>query len=213
MLPGSDVSRHTGPSIARSRGDTLTIVPAPPSCFVAIPLPPTPAVEALHGALPPEMRRVHPADIHLTTAYFGRIDPALHEPLLAATAVIPWEGADVVLGGALPLPSRESPTAMTLDLAPGPGHDAVVALMAKWRPRLAALAGVEGETRGPLPHLTFARPRGRRMTPDKRDAILAWADSMEPLNEPVRLGRLALFRSRPHDTVGPRYEVLTVSTD
>lgn len=186
-------------------------MPAPPSCFAALTVPLVPEVEALQAALPPELRPIHPADLHLTVAYFGRIDPAHHPVLLAALAAIPFAGLPVVLGSLMPLPSRGHPTAATLALDPGPGRDAVVDLMARQRPALLDLVGLPPEDRPPLPHLTFARPRGRRMTPDKRDAVLAWCDAQPPLSRSIDLGGLALMRSRPPRAEGPYYEIVPVA--
>jgi len=183
-------------------------VPAPPSCFAAIVLPPTPPVAALQDRLPPELRPIHPEDMHLTVAYFGRIDPARHAPLLAALAEVDFDGADAVLGSVLPLPSREHPTAITLTLEPGDDRATLVRMMAEQRRCLAEIAGTEPETRTPLPHVTFARPRGRRMTPDKATAILGWADAVAPLACAVRLGALVLMRSRPPRESGPYYEIV-----
>ena len=179
-----------------------------PSCFAALPVPPLPELTALHAALPPELRRIHPEDQHLTIAYFGRIDPALHAPLLDALAGAQFEGARVVLDAVLPLPSREHPSALTLTLEPGDGTDAIVALMNDQRAPLAAIAGTPVETRPPLPHVTFARPRGRRMTDARRDAVLAWADAQPALGCAVELGGLVLMRSRPPGGPGPHYEIV-----
>jgi 2'-5' RNA ligase len=181
---------------------------APPSCFAALPLPPTPAVEALHASLPEHLRRVHPADLHVTIAYFGRIDPELHGPILAAIASVRFDGLTVCLGGVLALPSRQRPTAITLRLGPGPGNDAVAQLIRTHRNPLLELAGRPHETRVPLPHITFARPRGRKMDDAKRQSILAWCDGQSAVNTAVRLSELALIRSRPPGGPGPHYEVL-----
>lgn len=181
---------------------------APPSCFAALTVPRSPAIEGLIGALPPELRRIHAQDMHLTIAYFGRIDPSLHPVLLDALAALEFAGASVDLGGLLALPSRERPTALTLELGPGPGQDAVVELMLRARLPLLALAGRPPEDRPPLPHVTFARPKGRRMTPEKRAAILSWTDAQPPPGGRVQLGRPVLMRSRPPRAEGPHYEVL-----
>ncbi len=182
---------------------------APPSCFAALALPSVPAIEELQGRLPPELRRIHPADMHLTVAYFGRIDPALHEPLLDALGTCSFGGVEVVFDTLLPLPAREHPTALTLTLADGPSREAVVVLMTEQRPRLADVAGVPPEVRGLLPHVTFARPRGRRMDDAKRAAILAWSDAQPALGARVTLGRPILMRSRPPGGPGPHYEVVS----
>ncbi len=178
---------------------------APPSCFAALPLPPVPAIAELHSSLPPELRPIHPEDLHLTVAYFGRVDPALHPSLLEAIGALPFAGADVVLSELLVLPNRQRASAVTLELGPGPGRDAVVSLMATHRDPLRALAGLPGEGRPPLPHVTFARPRGKP-SPGKRDATLAWADAQPALGVPVMLGRPVLMRSRPPGGPGPHYE-------
>jgi 2'-5' RNA ligase len=163
----------------------------------------------LQARLPPELRPIHPQDLHLTVAYFGRIDPALHPPLLEALGAITFDPVEVRLATVMALRSRERPTAITLTLSPGPGRDALIELMIRQRPALAAVAGVDAETHPPLPHITFARPRGRQMTAEKRDAILAWIDSVAPLDHPVTLGAPALMRALPPGArSGPYYEVI-----
>ena len=181
-------------------------MPAPPSCFVALPLRPCPPLLDLQDRLPDVLRPIHPEDLHVTVAYFGRIPRARHEGILALVASMPREPFEVTLDGLLALPARRRPTATTLRL--GEGHDAVAALMSAWRPRLVAAAGVEAETRGPLPHVTFARPRGRRMTEEKRAAVLAWIDATPELGAHATLGAPALFRSRPPREGGPHYEIV-----
>jgi 2'-5' RNA ligase len=184
-------------------------MPAPPSCFAAIPITVPSAVLALQDALPPELRRIHPEDMHLTVAYFGRIDPALHPVVLEALAAIRFDSTPVVLGTLLSLPSREYPSAITLTLEKSAGHDQVVSLMTEHRPALLELTGRPPEDREPLPHITFARPRGRQMSTDKRAAILAWVDAQPALSCPLQLDGLVLMRSRPPRDEGPHYEKIT----
>lgn len=181
---------------------------APPVCFAAVPLSPTVAVRQLQARLPEALRPIHRGDLHLTIAYFGRIPIDLHTPLVEAIGAVDFGGVDVVLEAVLPLPARDRPSALTLTLADGPARDAVVALMKQLRPRLAAIAGVPSETRGPLPHVTFARPRGRHLTQAKAEAILEWADSVEPIRASVTLGSVVLMRSHPPGGRGPHYEVV-----
>lgn len=171
-------------------------------------MPSAPELLALHERLPPELRRIHPEDLHLTIAYFGRIDPALHAPLLEELGAIAWSGVDVTLDAFLPLPKREHPSALTLTLVRDSGYAAVHALMAEHRPRLLDFAGRPPENRDPLPHVTFARPKGRRMTPEKREAILAWSDAQPALGCRIALGGLVLMRSRPPGGPGPHYEII-----
>ena len=181
-------------------------MPAPPSCFVALPLRPCPALLDLQDRLPEVLRPIHPEDLHVTVAYFGRIPEDRHPRILDLIASMPQEPVPVTLAGLLALPSRERPTATTLRL--GRGHDVLADLMRTWRPPLAAAAEVEPETRGPLPHVTFARPKGRRMTEEKRAAVLSWIDALPELAAPATLGPPALFRSRPPREEGPHYEVV-----
>ena len=180
---------------------------APASCFVALPPADLAAIEGLQGRLPDELRRIHPGDVHLTVSYLGRIDPALHGLFVRKVAKLEFTGARVVLGGLLVLPSRERAAAVTVTLQAGPGKDAVVALMDEQRDRLRALAGLQGEGRPPLPHVTVARPRGK-MTDKKRDAVLAWSDAQPALDIEVELGRAVLMRSLPPGGPGPHYEVV-----
>lgn len=189
-------------------------MPAPPSCFAALPVPPTPAIDALQAALPPELRPIHPADLHVTVAYFGRVDPALQPRLRDALARLVFEGTHAALGGLLVLPSRERSTSITLGLAPGPGREAVVALMNEHRDRLRALADLPAEGWPPLPHVTIARPRGKHLPrrgpiqPAARAAILAWVDATPTPAASLPLGRVVLMRSRPPGGPGPHYEVV-----
>ncbi len=199
--------------MVRRRSQSAVALPAPPSCFAALPLLSLTAVEALHTSLPPELRRIHPADVHLTVAYFGRIDPALHGALVQTIGDVDFDGADVVLDEVLALPSRGRATALCLTLASDAGRDAVVHLMTRQRPLLAAVAGIDAETRTPLPHVTFARPRGRKLPPQKRAAILAWSDSVAPIGQPVRLGPMVLMRSLPPQSPGPHYEIVRPDAD
>ena len=189
-------------------------MPAPPSCFAALPLPRTPAVDALQAALAPELRPIHPADLHVTVAYFGRIDPSLQPALLEAIARLAFHGATVQLEALLVLPNRERATSITLALAPGLGRDAVVALMAEHRDPLRAIADLPPVLWPPLPHVTVARPRskhlprGRPLEPRARTAILEWSDVQPPLGVSVPLGRVVLMRSRPPGGPGPHYEIV-----
>lgn len=183
-------------------------MPAPPSCFAAIPVPSSPQILALHAALPPELRRIHPEDLHLTVAYFGRVDPALHPVILETLAAIPFDGATVVLDTMRALPSRDYPSAIALTLARDAGFDTIVSLMATHRPVLLELASRPPEDRAPLPHVTFARPRGRAMSTDKREAILAWTYAQPSLGCSARLSEIVLMRSRPPREHGPHYELV-----
>jgi 2'-5' RNA ligase len=187
-------------------------VTAPPSCFAALPVPPTPAIAAVQAALPPPLRRVHPQDLHVTVAYFGRVDPALHPALLEAIAAASFAGAPAVLDRVIALPDRARASSLVWTLAPGPGRDAVVALMAAWRDPLRAVAALPPEGRDPLPHVTFARPRGRRRPPPELDSILRWADAQPPLGVSVALPPPVLMRSLPPNGPGPHYEVVGGAT-
>ena len=181
---------------------------APPSCFAALPVGRSPAIEALQGRLAPELRRIHPADLHLTIAYFGRIDPAMHGALLRMLGALPFTGAVAVLDAILPLPRRDHPSAITLSLAHDAAYDTIVALMTEHRPPLLERAGRPPEEREPLPHVTIARPRGRRMTDERRAAILTWCDTQESFGQPIAVGAPVLMRSRPPGGLGPHYEII-----
>ena len=183
-------------------------MPAPPSCFAAIPVVATEPLLALQEELPDVLRPLHPEDLHLTVGYFGRIDPALHAEILVALATIAFESVSTRLHALLPLPHRGHPSALTLTLGPGAGRDSIVSLIAEHRPELLELAGRPPDPREPLPHVTFARPRGRKMTDEKRAAILAWSDARGPLGCPVQLSEIVLMRSRPPGGTGPYYELV-----
>lgn len=179
---------------------------APPSCFAALRLGDPAPLERLHARLPPELRRIHPLDLHLTVAYFGRVDPGLHDVLKAAIDAVPWAPRVVELGELVVLPSRERCSAMAGTL--GHGRSELEEFLAEHRDRLRGLAGLPPEGREPLPHVTFARPRGNKMNEAKRAAILGWIDGEAAVGERIELTGFVLMRSLPPGGPGPFYEVV-----
>lgn len=163
----------------------------PGNWFIGLPVPEPPGLERILAGCPPELRRFHPADLHITVAFLG--------PVGAERAGQAWRGlgdlADgpftVTLGALRPFgrPGRPSAFGFELDR----GGEAVAALIRHQRDRLRLAAGVPPERRLPRPHVTLARP-GRRATAAVRLAALRWAGGAAPPEQALRLDRIALYR-------------------
>lgn len=78
----------------------------------------------------------------------------------------------------------------------GEGHDEVAVDMASREVAFRA-AGVPGESRPPLPHVTLARPL-RSATPVQREAGGVWATLLRLEHVRLRLDRLALYTWSEH---------------
>ncbi|MBX7208133.1 MAG: hypothetical protein K1X78_07475 [Verrucomicrobiaceae bacterium] len=164
-----------------------------PNYFAAIPVDlPSEAWQALRGAFPAAapLRWFAREDLHLTVAFFGRFEPERLPEVTSVLDALPLPDFLLRTAGLLLLPSvrRCSAVALALDDG-GPLHD----YMKQCHAPLMRAAGLEPDTREPLPHFTFARPgnqarRASRWMPNDavplpateihlhRLAIYGWAD-------------------------------------
>jgi 2'-5' RNA ligase len=151
-----------------------------PSSFVALVAPDGPWRTSLLEGLPPRVRPLHPADVHVTLAFLGGVTPEAARAAFDAVAPLPLTGMNVSLGAVVPL-----------------GPDS----------RWTALSALIDDTRPPLPHVTIARLHAKA-TPDERARAEHWARARRT-DEVLRLDRLALYTGHRHKEPGqPAYEVI-----
>lgn len=162
-------------------------------------------LDAVLAGAPPFLRRFHPADLHVTLAFFGRLAPERVAAVRDRLATLEAGAVDVGGAALVLLPGPRRPTAVAL--AFGPGAEVLAAVIASQRPGLLAAAGCLPDERRPLPHLTVARPP-RRMDGRGDRALRAWAAAVVvPSPLPVRLGPPRLF-GRSLDRAVRRFQAL-----
>lgn len=163
-----------------------------PNWFLALPLPAdvAPAWLAAAAAAPPELRRLHPDDLHCTLAFLG--------PCGEGAALAAWQALDALVhpplairaGGWRALGMPAAPSAYGLTLAEG--HDALCRLLSGWGALALAAAGCRPDRRSPLPHLTLLRPP-RRQAAALRAPMEAWMAAAPLPPQRARLSRLSLY--------------------
>jgi len=164
-----------------------------PNWFLAFPLDGAFVLDL--PPLPPQFRRFHPEDVHLTLAFLGgcgeeaaRRAFAMLAPLLAEQPIAPL---DVSLSEVVPMGgSRKHYTALSALLEHGRAE--VTAVISRLRDPLLAEATGRREARPPKPHVSIARPR-TRVTEAQREAGLAWAAALDLRGITQRLNRIALY--------------------
>lgn len=175
-----------------------------PSSFLALVAPLGPWRDALVTTLPPRVRALHPADVHVTLAFLSGISPERARAAFDAAAALPLAAMDARLGKMVPLGPEGRWTALSILL-----EDAadVIAAMRAVQPVAARAAELAPETRAPLPHVTLARLHAKA-TSDERAAAVRWAEAARPTGA-LHLERLALYTGRKHKEPGAAaYEVV-----
>ncbi len=159
-----------------------------PNWFIALPFRAEPWFDRL-PAPPSAMRLFHPEDLHATVAFLGAVDEAAAHRAFDALA-IELAPIDVTLGAVIAMgdPKRYSALSALFDR----GRDAVETAMGDCRERAWSAAAAKPDRRGPIAHVTLARP-DRRASERERRAGLAWASALaiEPVE--VRIDRVALY--------------------
>ncbi len=164
---------------------------APGNYFAALPAHvPHDVIDFVRADAPPDLRWMHPEDLHLTLAFFGHENPERHPAVGEVLARIPFTGAEVTLGPLLALPKAQRCTALAFALADG--RDELAELIATWRGPLLEAAGCAPDDRPPLPHLTVARPP-REHTRAGKEKLLKWAEQLRSPATSLRILPPALY--------------------
>lgn len=157
--------------------------------FIALPVDAAALPEGTLAGLPAGLKRLHPADLHVTVAFLSAIGErralAVWQETdhMQAQAFTVWTGTRAALGH----PRR--PSAYGLDLNGAPEF---TDWLGQWRDRLRAAAGLEPETRSIRPHVTLARPPRRVGAVIHRQAE-AWLQQDPPAAVALQLDRVALY--------------------
>ncbi|MEZ4355433.1 MAG: 2'-5' RNA ligase family protein [Myxococcota bacterium] len=165
------------------------------SVFVAFPVEAGDWLERLPAA-PDAIRLVHRADLHVTVAFLGRVEPTQAD---AAWATLQG-GLPAPCAGRLGRveamgPARTASALAARVLARDEAGETLATVLGWLRDRALAAADRPADSRPPHPHLTLARIARRADRTARREA-LAWAASIDVSTVHVRLDRLALYASR-----------------
>lgn len=139
---------------------------------------------------PPGWRWFHPADLHVTLAFFGPARPERVEAVLHAMRAVPPAGAPVDFTRWRLLPDERRFSALAL--MPDDDGDPLRPLMENWRGVLLQAADALGDARPALPHLTVARPP-RKLPHEERARLRQWALGLAAPAVSGRPGPLSLF--------------------
>ncbi len=177
-----------------------------PSSFLALPVEVGPWHDALVRSLPPRVRALHPADVHITLAFLSGVAPERAHAAWEAIAAIPIAPIEVRLHRMVPMGPSEGWTALSATLTEG--HDALAEAMLAVRDSATDAAGARRETRPPLPHVTLARLHAKA-TNEEREAATEWAASLSLDHVVLSLRERALYTGRRERPPGqPAYEIV-----
>ena len=167
---------------------------APPNWFIAWPVDAPALTRSLRRELPAGLRCIADADLHITLAFLGSVGEARAHDAWAHALTLPCPAFDVAAQRlvALGKPSRPSAYGVMFDDEQGSLAD----FIGQHRDALRESAGVNAESRPPLPHLTLARPP-RSAGPVIRKCASDWIDDGELPSTRLELDRLALYRRAP----------------
>jgi RNA 2',3'-cyclic 3'-phosphodiesterase len=148
---------------------------------------------------PPNIRRYHPADIHLTLVFLGGCgENAARQALGALDRALsdePRAPIPISLGDVVPMGSRRDYSALSALLERG--REETTLVMAQLRDILSRAALGHDQKRPPKPHVTLARTR-RRATDEQRAAAIVWAEELDLRGVTATLDRVALYTWHEH---------------
>lgn len=159
--------------------------------FVGLP------VRTNSGWLDKYLRNVHrclrafaPEDIHLTVAFFGRLQT--DKPLLIIDAMKQLSATPflITLGKLRPLPNPRRISAISFELSRG--QEIAAELIASWRTGLFEASGSPPDPRPPLAHITIGRPKREATRKELRD-LLDWIEKVIPPTDEILIDHAALY--------------------
>lgn len=155
-----------------------------PNWFVAFPID----LALDLGALPPRVRALSSADLHLTLAFLGGCSESAASAAWSVAERLPLAPAAVSLGRVELLGGR-TPSAVSALLTEG--RQAVEEAIRSHREALLRAAGAPLDDRPPKAHVTIARIQ-RKASPIQRVHAAEWATRLE-LDGKCQLDRIALY--------------------
>ena len=161
-----------------------------PNWFIGLPLPRQADWHQASLTAPPELRRFHPADLHLTVAFLGPCGVARAEAAWLALAPHASAATTVSAGSWSALGPARQPSAYGLLL--DQGRVELEQLLARWGAFALEAAGCADSRRPPLPHVTLLRPK-RRESAQWTQPMQAWMATAPLPAQPLRLDHLALY--------------------
>jgi len=191
------------------------VSPSRPNWFVALPVRAGAWFAGL-PAPPSTIRLFAPADLHITVAFFGAVDPHAARRAFAIAASLCPPSTHARLGPVRAFGSKRNPSALSAVVeemaeekveetaepaaprlqpamgAEDDGRGSVSAVITRLRDPLLEAAGARPDRRPPRPHVTLARI-SRRAGPAQRRAALDWAASLDLRAPVLSLDRLALY--------------------
>jgi RNA 2',3'-cyclic 3'-phosphodiesterase len=163
-----------------------------PNWFIAFPIDGAFVLEL--PTLPPNFRRFHPEDVHLTLAFLGAVGEDGAARAMAALdrclRDTPREPLTISLAEVVPMGGARLYTALSALV--GEGRPVAERYLGELRDPLTEAANGRHDRRPPKPHVTVARPV-RRATDSDRAAGLSWAQSITPNRAQYTLDRIALY--------------------
>lgn len=161
-----------------------------PNWFLALPLPRQADWHQASLTAPPELRRFHPADLHLTVAFLGSCGAARAEAAWLALAPRASAATTVSAASWRALGPAHQPSAYGLLL--DQGRVELEQLLACWGASALEAADCADSRRPPLPHVTLLRPR-RQEAAYWTQPMQQWMATAPLPSQPLRLEHLALY--------------------
>ncbi len=172
-----------------------------PSWFLGLRVADAEALRRAVANAPEEIRTTLARDLHVTVSYFGPVtEVAARRAFAYASARLP-AAIDAVTGPPILLGSARFPRSVCALFAGGVSE--LSALIRALENPCRAEAGLEPETREPVPHCTLGVIL-RRVSRERHAELLAWANSLETAGHSLQFDALHLY-TRAEPTSATRY--------
>ena len=140
--------------------------------------------------IPESVRLFAPEDLHLTVAFFGRLEERAIVDVKKSLQEISFSSFTITLGKLIPLPSSRRFSALSFQVDQGCRE--LETFMGDTSPVLYRAAGQTEDSRKPLAHVTIGRP-GRKSSRDERAAVLKSVAAIDTVTTRLHLNTLALY--------------------